>query len=226
MSMMRFRLHADGRIRRIEVPISVVVIAGWTGRSRDEVDRHIAELAELGVAPPSRVPLYYRVSASLLTHDGRIQVLGGGSSGEVEAVLIGTAEHGMVVGVGSDHTDREAEAMSVAISKQLCPKPLGRDLWRFTDVAERWDGLRLESELDGDPYQRGPLAGIRPPVDLIADYFEGYKVVPPEFAMFLGTVPALGGVRPGRSFAGRLADPETGDELAVSYDSVELPAVA
>lgn len=226
MSTMRFRLHAGGRTRGIEVPISVAVIAGWTGRSRDEVDRHIAELAELGVAPPSRIPLFYRVSASLLTHGDRVQVLGCESSGEVEAVLIGTAEHGMLVGVGSDHTDRKAEAVSVAVSKQLCPKPLGRDLWRFGDVAERWDGLRLESELDGEPYQRGLLADIRPPVDLIADYFEGYKTVPPEFAVFLGTVPAIGGVRPGRSFAGRLADPETGGELAFSYDSVVLPVVA
>ncbi len=223
---MRFRLHDARGVREIEAPISVIVIAGWSGRDAAAVQHHIDELAEIGVAPPSRTPLYYRVGAALATQAARIQVLGEGGSGEAEAVLIGTAEHGMLVGIGSDHTDREFEAQSVAVSKQMCPKPLGRDVWRYDEVAAGWDALRLESELDGAPYQRGVMAAVRPPVELIADYFHGYKTVPPEFAMFLGTLPAIGGVRPGKRFSARLADDRTGRRLELDYEAMSLPVVA
>lgn len=223
---MQFRLHDAAGATDIEVPISVIVIGGWSGRDKAAVQEHIDELAEIGVAPPSQTPLYYRVGASLATQSERIQVLGEGSSGEAEAVLIGSAEHGMLVAVGSDHTDRAFEAHSVAVSKQMCPKPLGRDVWRFADVADRWDALRLESDQDGEPYQRGAMAAVREPVGLIADYFSGYKAVPPEFAMFLGTIPALGGVRPGRTFSARLADDGTGRTLTLDYEAVTLPIVS
>ena len=223
---MYFRLHDVAGVAEIEVPVSVIVIAGWSGRDRAAVQEHIDELAEIGVAPPSQTPLYYRVGASLATQAGRVQVLGEASSGEAEAVLIGSTEHGMLVAVGSDHTDRAFEAQSVAVSKQMCPKPLGRDVWRYDDVAPRWDALRLESDMDGEPYQRGAMAAVREPMELIADYFYGYKAVPPEFAMFLGTIPALGGVRPGKNFSARLADDGTGRALTLDYEAVTLPIVS
>ncbi len=223
---MRFRLHHADGVEDIEVPVSVIVIAGWSGRDEAAVQEHIDELREIGVAPPSQTPLYYRVGASLATQADRIQVLGEGGSGEAEAVLIGSARHGMLVAVGSDHTDREFEAQSVAVSKQMCPKPLGHDVWRCADVAARWDRLRLESDMDGEPYQRGTMAAVREPVELIADYFQGYKTVPPEFAMFLGTIPAIGGVRPGKRFSARLADDGTGRALTLDYETVTLPIVS
>ena len=36
-----------------EIEIARLVIAGWTARDRAAVDHHIAELAALGVPPPS-----------------------------------------------------------------------------------------------------------------------------------------------------------------------------
>lgn len=51
----------------LETQITQGIVAGWTGRDRAAVDHHIAELADLGVAPPSEVPLFYRVSQSLFT---------------------------------------------------------------------------------------------------------------------------------------------------------------
>ncbi len=47
--------------------------------------------------------------------------------------------------VGSDHTDRKAETQGIALFKQLCPKPLGRELWALDDVAGHWDQLKLRS---------------------------------------------------------------------------------
>src|SRR2546425_8850321 len=96
-----------GAPRRIE--ISTLVIAGWTGRGRAAVEHHIAELAAIGVRPPRVVPCFYRLGANLLTSAALLDVVGDGSSGEVEFVLV-AASDGLYVGVGSDHTDRKVEA--------------------------------------------------------------------------------------------------------------------
>ncbi|MFW6077286.1 MAG: DUF2848 family protein, partial [Hyphomicrobiales bacterium] len=166
---MRFRVHEGGGVRDLDVSVREVIVAGMTGRDEAAVRHHISELAELGVEPPSTIPIYYRVSASLLTRDQRVQVVGSDTSGEVEAVLLGT-EEGMLVAVGSDHTDRKAEADSIAISKQLCPKPISVDAWRYTDVAAQWDDIELVSDCVRAglwaPYQRGNLGQIRRPEDL------------------------------------------------------------
>ncbi|MDX1607313.1 MAG: DUF2848 family protein, partial [Candidatus Competibacterales bacterium] len=99
------------------------LVAGWTGRDRAAVERHIEELAALGVPPPSTVPLYYRIAAGLFTTDGRIQVVGDHSSGEAEPVLLDDGDR-LWLGLGSDHTDRDLETHSVALAKQVCAKPL------------------------------------------------------------------------------------------------------
>ena len=79
------RVEFDGSV----VEIDQLVIAGWTGRDVAALDHHIEELKAIGVQPPSKVPLYYRVAASLLTQAVSIQVLGDDTSGEVEPVLMG-----------------------------------------------------------------------------------------------------------------------------------------
>ena len=88
------------------VQVHDLVIAGWTGRDVEALEKHIRELEEVGVPRPSSVPCFYRAGAEMLTTSDRLQFLGDSSSGEVEFVLIGT-EDGMLIGVGSDHTDRE-----------------------------------------------------------------------------------------------------------------------
>ena len=76
----------------------------------------------------------------------------------METVLV-NVEGSLWVGVGSDHTDRGVEGYSVAVSKQMCDKPLAPELWAFDDVAEHWDSLELRSWLvTGDrapPLPRG-----------------------------------------------------------------------
>jgi hypothetical protein len=54
---------------------------------------------------------------------------------------------GLWVGLGSDHTDRAAEAYSVALSKQLCRTVVAGELWRFDDVAPHWDWLILRAHV-------------------------------------------------------------------------------
>lgn len=115
--------------------------------------------------------------------------------------------------------------MSVAASKQVCPKPLGHALWALDAVANRLDTLILTSEIQENgawlPYQSGTLATIRPLTELLAaaDLADGG-------AMMCGTLPAIGGVRAARRFRAALADPATGERLTLTYEAVPLPIVA
>ena len=114
----------------IEVVVSHLVIAGWAGRDARDVEHHIRELEALGVKRPASVPTFYRITPDLLTTSERIDVVGAHSSGEVEVVLIQTASDGLLVGIGSDHTDRRVESYDVTVSKQMCAKPVSATLWR------------------------------------------------------------------------------------------------
>lgn len=219
--MLHFR---DAANRDVELEVQRLVVAGWAGRDKAAVEHHIAELAELGVPAPSQVPLYYRAGANLLTTDGAIQVVGDGTSGEAEAVLLSHPE-GLFVGVGSDHTDREAEAHSVAVAKQACPKPVGPALWRYEEVADHWDSLRLRAHawIDGSRtlYQDGTLAEIRPAEELM----RGFGGLAAGDAMFCGTIPTLQGLKPAARFEVELEDPVLGRTLTHAYDVEALPAM-
>ena len=204
----------------LDAEISHLTIAGWTGRDRAAVDHHIEELAAIGVTPPSSVPLFYRVSASLLPQ-GDIEVLCPDSSGEVEPLIIRSGGT-LYLGLASDHTDRALEATSVAASKQVCAKPVATTLWPLDDVANL-DALQLTTDIEENAswtrYQEGTLAAIRPLADLIAD-------LPDNAAMLCGTLPAIGGVRPAQDYRMALTDPATGHTIRLDYSVTTLPGIA
>ncbi len=209
--------------------ITDLVIAGWTGRDVEALNHHIEELKAIGVQPPSQVPIYYRVSAAMLTQADRIQVLGDDSSGEAEPVLVGTTDR-LWVTLGADHTDRKVESHGIAVSKQMCAKPIGRTAWRFEEVEPHWDRLMLRSYVTEAGkrvlYQEGPLASIRPPRELIAGWQRGDKRLPAGVAMFCGTMGAIGGIRPSPRFEMELEDPVLGRKLTHSYHVQSLPIVS
>ncbi len=208
--------------------IHTLVIAGWTGRDEAAVKHHIEELAAIGVPPPSSVPVFYRVAAANLTTAPRLQVLGPDSSGEAEPVLVSLPE-GLFLGLGSDHTDRKAEAAGIALSKQLCGKPVARDLWRFEELEGHWDALELTSTItEGGAevtYQRGTLSAMRHPRDLLTRRPDG-PGLPPGTAMFCGTLGAIGGIRPAPRFAMRLHDPVLNRTIEHAYEIEILPVVS
>jgi Protein of unknown function (DUF2848) len=181
--------------------ITELIIAGWTGRDEIALQRHIRELEEIGVKPPKTTPIFYRVSASLFTHATEIQVSGPDTSGEVEFVLL-KGERDLRVAVGSDHTDRKAETIGVSLSKQLCPKPVSRESWRYDEVKGHWEHLVLRAWADGELYQEGPVSAMRSPEDLMARC-----PLKPAYAMFCGTLAAKGGIRPAARFRMELDDP-------------------
>jgi uncharacterized protein DUF2848 len=212
-----FRVDGVERALRVER----LIIAGWTGRDRAAVDHHIAELAAIGVKAPRAVPCFYRVGASLLTTATAIDVAGTDSSGEVEFVLVATPE-GPCVGVGSDHTDRKVEAYGVTVSKQMCPKPVGPELWRLADVVDHWDRLELRSHVVRSGrrslYQEGPVSKMLAPADLIARMPESPGALPQGTAMFCGTLAVQGEIGGGERFEIELADPVKRRRLQHAYD--------
>jgi hypothetical protein len=192
------------------VEVRELVIAGWTGRDEQSLRKHIRELEALGVKPPKTTPIFYRVSAHLLTFSDQIQVSGPDTSGEVEFVLLQGSE--LRVALGSDHTDRKAETIGVSLSKQLCAKPVSRESWRYDEVKPHWERLVLRSWTDGKLYQEGPVTAIRSPEDLMSRY-----PLKPGYAMFCGTLAAKDGIRGGARFTMELEDPVLKRKLSHEY---------
>jgi hypothetical protein len=223
--LLQIEVQANGGTRTIAFPVREVVIAGWSGRSSADVEAHIAELEAIGVQRPATTPLFYRVSRELITSAAEIQVVGPDSSGEAECVLL-IGDDEIYVSIGSDHTDRRLERISVSQAKQVCPKPVGSTAWRFSDVRDHWDKLTIESKYHGDGsgiYQSGPASSLRHPDDLLRIFKERGGETPPGTIMFCGTVPIEGEIRFADALELSLKDPVLKRELTHRYQPLELP---
>lgn len=204
-----------------------LIIAGYTGSDAEQVLAHIEELAAIGVKAPAEVPMVYPVDWSLLTTTPSIFVAGADTSGEAEPVFV-RHRGAWYLGVGSDHTDRELERESVHESKKACPKPMSGTVIKLDvdptaggfDAA--WETIGLTSSVDGIDYQRGTLAAIRGPSDLLPCVLKAVlKAVGPDddLVVFCGTVPIIDGhFRPGRQFDCRLSMPGR-DPIGLSYET-------
>lgn len=219
--------------RLLSVTPTELVIAGWTGRNSAAIEHHIHELEALGVPRPSTVPLYYRVSYQQLTQADAVQALGAESSGEAEPVLFFTQGEWWLT-VGSDHTDRQVETYSVAVSKQMCAKPVARVAWRWADVVARQDELFLRSRIWEDGawvlYQEGQLSGIRPLESLRDGYWKPGAAQEGSF-MFCGTFAAIANaqgvaIRPAPRMQLEIEDRQFKRSLEHVYDTHTLPVVS
>lgn len=215
-------------VTRRSVEIDHAIIAGWTGRDRAAVEKHIAELEALGVRRPSTTPVYYRVSASRLTTRESIETVGDKSSGEVEFVVLESGGR-LWVGVGSDHTDREVESYDVAVSKQICDKPIAPVFWAIEDVEAHWERLVLRSWVLENGmrvlYQEGSVTAMLSPRDLLQRYVGESRALPDGTLMFCGTLTAHGGVRPSPEFMFELFDPVRDRRISHRYRIEVLPHV-
>jgi hypothetical protein len=225
--MLAFERHLNGRTDRAEFLPETLIVAGWTGRDEKVLHHHIEELAAIGVPRPSSVPVFYRISTVNLTQTARLEVLGPDTSGEAEPVVV-AMQDGLWLGVGSDHTDRKAETMGIALSKQLCAKVVGKALWRLDEVARHWDQLILRAyvTIDGKrlKYQEGPLSAMRNPSDLMSRAGGEAKFVAGT-VMFCGTLGAIGGIRPAVQFAAQLEDPILNRSMSCEYRIDVLPVI-
>jgi hypothetical protein len=203
-----------------------LIIAGWTGRDRIAQEKHMAELELLGVRRPPATPVYYRVSSSRVTTSDSIEAIGKDSSGEVEFIMLQTGGS-LWIGLGSDHTDRKVETYNITVSKQMCEKPVAREVWLFDELSDHWDSLVLRSWVVNDGnrrlYQEGSVSSMLHPRDLIAGYLGHRGSLDEDTVMFGGTLPAIGGIRPADRFDFELEDPVQKRRLAHGYDIRILP---
>lgn len=225
---LHFTIETTSSRNDLDIEIDQLVVAGWAGRDRAAIDHHIEELAAIGVPRPSTVPLYYRVSENSAVQTDAIQSVGTESSGEVETFIFRSGSD-LYVSIASDHTDRKLEAHSVALSKQICPKPIASTAWPFAEVADHWDQLIIRSWIDENDgqtlYQEGPLSSLRTPQDLILGLTGGAQQLPEKTGMICGTVGAIGGIRPSSRFTMELFDPILNRSIRHRYTIETLPEV-
>jgi hypothetical protein len=216
MTQLTFHVVGQGEHR---ASIKHLIIAGWAGRNSEAVEHHIAELEALGVRRPTQIPCFYRVSASLLNNAESIQVPGKDSSGETEFVLI-PSELGLLIGLGSDHTDRKVESYDVTVSKQMCDKPIAQQVWRYTEVQGHWDQLVMRTWRVRDGvralYQQGPVTNLLAPETLLAK-LNSEALLPADTAMFCGTQSVIGELGYGEAFEMELFDPVLNRSLRHQY---------
>lgn len=169
-----------------------LIVAGYTGRDAGAVAEHIAELAAFGVPPPASAPCFFDLDPALLTTGPVVETASPVTSGEVEPVLISHAGR-LYLGVGSDHTDRDLERRDIAAAKAACPKVLAAEVIPVRLDGLDWDAITIESRVDGADYQRGRLAALRTPADLLARLGEALGPADGDLVLFAGTVPLLEG---------------------------------
>lgn len=205
----------DERGASVRFEPEAFTIAGYTGRDRALVQKHIDELAREGIAPPPEVPMWYEMPPDLLTTAESIAVGSPQSCGEVEPVLIGY-DGRIYLGIGSDHTARDVEREDIATSKRVCPKPLGRSIMRLGTLDAALDALQLESWIDGEAYQAGTVAQLVPLQTLLTGFRARRSVSP--FVLYCGTVPLLThGFRFGTTFSARISGGPLAAPLTLDY---------
>lgn len=223
MKTLRFTLETMGKEKEILFTVKRMINAGYTGRDQEKVKRHIEELKKEGVPAPESTPTAYEMITQLVYFDEEIEVVSERTSGEAEYVLLCAGDE-IYVGVGSDHTDRELESVSILKSKQVCPNILSSRLWRLEEVREGWDRMILRSWTEDETgnrflYQEAPLSAILTPEDLI-DFIrkKSRELLSDGTVIFSGTLPLLTGTFVfGPYFEVELFDPRRGRRLNCHY---------
>jgi hypothetical protein len=223
MNTLKVKLDSNGREEEIFFQIKKMVNAGYTGRDQEAVKHHIEELKREGIPAPESTPTAYEVISKLIYFDPEIEVIGNKTSGEAEFVLLCSGQE-VYVGVGSDHTDRELESVSIIKSKQVCPNVMAPDVWRLKDVRKDWDKVILRSWVATDNgekvlYQEAPLSVMMTPEDLMS--FVKNKMEDKRLdgvVIYSGTIPLLTGeTNYNDYFEVDLLNPKTGKSLSLIY---------
>ncbi|MGA7204625.1 MAG: DUF2848 domain-containing protein [Specibacter sp.] len=210
------------------VGVKNLLNAGYAGRAQEEVQAHIAELAELGIPGPSVTPALYPVSAYLAMQSDTVEVQHERTSGEAEWALV-ISEEGPLLTVACDHTDRALEVHGVAWSKNASPDLLGRQAWRLADVRGHLDQITLKawvSDADGTEtlIQDSTLGALLTPDYWLGVLAERHLDVVGT-VLLSGTVAMTAGVDQfAPSWRVEMGDPVTGLGIGLDYTISTMPA--
>ena len=203
--------RSDGLYLPVDFEFDDLILAGWSGRDESKVLKHIKELKELGIPPPTSVPSFFRVGAHLLTTRRNFRSFGDRNNGEVEYVLFVREGRPLYVTVGSDHTSRDLERRSIPLSKRVYPKVIPPVVWSYMDVRDHWDELLLRMYVDGELAQESKLSTILAPEDLLS------RLEPGNFVLFSGSITWIDGLKFGSEYRMEIVDPILVRKIAYSY---------
>lgn len=167
--------NANGSVRPATINVGRVLNLGYATRDPAFMELHLAELRDHGInAPvPNPPPLIIPLTTAVLTMQSTVDVQASRTSGEVEFVVARTTEGELVLGLGSDHTDRELEIHNIGWSKQVAPNVLSPRFWSMSDLSPDLDDITMKSWVSDDgenwrPYQDAPARELIRPEQMVA----------------------------------------------------------
>jgi len=220
---MKFNIISKGGNKDLDLIPEHVYVVGYSGSNKEKIYEHIRELEEqLNVAPPKKIPTVFEVSKEMLTQDKNLYFVGEKTSGECEFVII-MKDSKIYIGLGSDHSDRELEAISVPKAKQICLKPVSKEVWEYEEIKDHFSKIKLSAKSDWKDYQEGTLADIISVEEILEELKKSLGAPVDNCVIFSGTVPLVAGYEYGNNFSLELNDEVLGRKIAFDYDVNVVP---
>jgi hypothetical protein len=217
-------LTGPGELQRF--PVKRMYNLGSATRNPETAVAHQEEVAKSGIHIAFDVPAprIYPIALHALTQSEEVFVQTDRTSGEVE-IVVHVADR-IYVGVGSDHTDRALETVSIPGSKQACANHLAGKLWPWDEIRDTWDACILRSWVDGRLYQEVGVDAFISPEDMIATIRERVSGVPDrDFTIFGGTIVSVDKeLGFGRQWRYQLEDPGAGRAIEAEYRVTDILA--
>ena len=226
------------RIERKIIPIGSVSGARFSSRDvagmRKELDAALAR----GESGTKTNPAIFHIGRYLLTQSSEFEVQGPLTGGEAEIMAIRDGNE-ILITTGSDQCDRELDPLFQDKPKQMCPHPIARTAWPYSEVRGHWDQLQISSEVTVGghviPLQDSPASAL---VDLeyLLAMEDVQSLVLPSF-LYCGSVSFLDSVARaihdhslpeetshgvGDAFLARLHDPVLGRTIEHRYRAVPV----
>ena len=197
---------------------------GSATRDPDAAVAHQEEVAKSGIYIASDVPAprIYPIGLHALETSNTVYVQSAQTSGEVEIVIhVGDKIH---VGVGSDHTDRALETVSIPGSKQACVNHLAPVFWDWDDIANSWDDCIMRSWVDDRLYQEVAVSKFLSPPDILAILRERVNNLPVmNYMVYCGTYVSVDkALGYGNIWRYQLAAPKLNRQIDAQYDVVDI----
>ncbi len=221
-NILKIRVHRlNSPVSEIRFPVRLIFNAGWAGNDRAAIQRHIDELAEMGVPAPKHIPTLFALGNHLLTTSDVIQVHGDNTSGEVEYVLLNHKDE-LFITVGSDHTDRRLETHSIPKAKNMCLNVMAQDVWPYDEVKDHFGALELVSWVwrNGERllYQKDLCSALLAPEYWLNDLKTRIRGFKQGLVFFSGTIGTLEGLITGDVYEFALTDPVLKRSIRHNYN--------
>jgi hypothetical protein len=211
--------HRDGKVEGRTLALDRLYNFGSATRNAADAVAHQEEVAKagIGIAFDIPAPRVYPISPHNLTTADEVMIHNDKTSGEVELVLLQDGPE-LLVGVGSDHTDRLLERTSIVWSKQAYPNVLAKRFWPVADVRDHWDDMVLRSWVDGHAYQDCATAIFMEPEEMLARLRERVPNLPRCYMLFSGTYVSVDkSLGYGSRWAFEMEDPKLGRKIRHEY---------